>query len=85
MSSYVVVGETNFLFPAGSLLVLAVILAFAVLWLWSLVDALRIHDQTWKAAGQSKLVWVVVIIFLGILGSVLYVAIPKRDLKTAAT
>lgn len=80
-NSYVVVGASNFLFPAGSLVVLAVIVIGAALWLWSLVDALRINDQTWNAAGQNKVVWVVVIIFLGLLGSALYVAVPKRALK----
>lgn len=53
----------------------------AALWLWSLVDALRINDQTWEAAGQSRILWVMVIIFLSLLGSALYFAIPKRDLK----
>jgi DMSO reductase anchor subunit len=66
-----------------TLVALTVIAAGAALWLWSLVDALRTSDQTWDAAGQSKLVWVVVIIFLGLLGSSLYLAIPKRALTRA--
>lgn len=81
-NSYVVVGASDLLFPVGSLAVLAVIVIVAALWLWSLADALRTNDQTWKAAGQNKLVWVVVIVLLGPLGPVLYLAVPKRALKT---
>lgn len=82
-SSYLVVGASDFLFPAGSIFVLAVVVVGFVLWLWSLVDALRIPDQSWNAAGQSKLVWVVVVILLGLLGSILYLAIPRRALTRA--
>jgi len=76
---------SNFLFPAGSVAVLVVIVIGGALWLWSLVDALRIDEQTWDAAGQSKLVWVVVIILLGLLGSVLYVGIARRALKATSS
>ena len=81
----VVVSATSFLFPAGSLAVLVLLGLGAALWLWSLVDALRANDQTWTAAGQNKLVWVVVIILLGALGTVLYLAIPRPALKRVAT
>jgi len=80
-NSYIVVGESSYLFPAGSFIVLAVFALGAALWLWSLVDALRTNDQTWNAAGQNKLVWVVVIMLLGFLGSILYVAFPRPALK----
>jgi hypothetical protein len=80
-NSYLAVGATNYLFPTGSLVVLAVVCIGAALWLWSLVDALRVSDQTWNTAGQSKLMWVVVIILLGLLGSALYVAIARPALK----
>jgi Phospholipase_D-nuclease N-terminal len=80
-NSYVVVGNSTFLVPVGSLVGIAVIVVGAALWLWSLVDALRTNGQTWNAAGQNKLVWVVVIILLTLLGSVLYVAVAKRALK----
>lgn len=77
----VVVGDSNFLVPAGSLIVLAVLGLGAAVWLWSLIDAVRTDDQTWSAAGQNKLVWVVVIILLSLLGTILYVAIPRPALK----
>jgi hypothetical protein len=80
-NSYVVVGDSNYLVPVGSTVALAVIVIGAALWLWSLIDALRTNDQTWNAAGQNNLVWVVVIVLLGLLGSALYVAVAKRALK----
>ena len=80
-NSYVAVGASNFLFPTGSFIVLLLLGLGAALWLWSLIDALRTHDQTWKAAGQNKLVWIVVIILLGFLGAILYVVISRPALK----
>ena len=58
-------------------------LVFTALWLWSLVDALQFSDQRWTAAGENKMLWVLLIVFLGIIGSVLYVAIPRPALRNA--
>lgn len=58
-------------------------LVMAALWIWSLVDALRIPDQRWSAAGENKILWVVLIVVLGILGSILYVLIPRKRLGGA--
>lgn len=80
-SPSVVVDATSYLFPAGSMLVLLVVFVVGIgLWLWSLVDALHTNGRTWDAAGQNQLVWVVVIVLLGLLGSILYVAVAKRTL-----
>ena len=80
-NSQTIVSASSFQFPGGTLVVLAVIAIGAALWVWALIDALRINDQTWAAAGQSKLVWVVVIILLSVLGSILYIAVAKRAIK----
>ena len=83
----VAAGETNFLFPAGSIAVFAVFLILALvttaLWLLSLVDALRIEDARWARAGQSKLLWVLLIVLLGLLGSLLYLAMARPALRRA--
>lgn len=72
--------ETTFL-PMGSVVVFLLFgLLTAVLWLWGLVDALKIPDDRWAAAGQSKLLWVLVIVFLGLLGAVLYAVIARPTL-----
>jgi hypothetical protein len=80
-------GGSNFLAPNFWLLVLITVaggLVLAGLWVWSLVDALRIRDQVWDAAGQNKVLWVLLIVLLGLLGSVLYLFIPKPALRRAS-
>jgi hypothetical protein len=64
------------LFAVGSIVCTA-------LWIWSLVDALRITDPQWDAAGQSKLLGVILIAVLGILGSVLYALMARPALVRA--
>ncbi len=58
-----------------------VFLASLAVWIFTLVDSLQTPDQTWQAAGQNKLLWVLLIVFLGILGSILYMVIPRPGLK----
>jgi hypothetical protein len=75
-----VVLATNFL-PVGFFAVFLVVgLVTTVIWLWALVDALRISDERWAAAGQSKLIWVLVIVLLGVLGALLYALIARPAL-----
>ncbi len=59
---------------------LVALLAFAF-WVWTLVDCLRRPDQQWQAAGQNKILWAVLIAVLGVLGSILYVVIPRPALR----
>lgn len=76
--------EANFLIPGGVLVLFAILAVGLVLtgvWLWSLVDALRIDDRFWYSAGHSKILWVLVIVLLGILGSLLYVVMPRPALR----
>lgn len=56
-------------------------LALFVWWLVMLVEALRIPGQQWTAAGHNQLLYVLAMIFLGIIGTLLYVLIPRKDLK----
>jgi hypothetical protein len=52
-----------------------------VLWLVGLVEALRTPDGQWEVAGQSKLLYVLLMVFLGLLGTLLYVLIARPALK----
>lgn len=73
--------DSNFLFPAGTFLVFALVaIAFTGVWIWSLVDALRFDDRRWIEAGQSKILWVLLLVFLGLLGSILYVVMCRPSL-----
>jgi len=66
------------------MLVLVVLsLATAILWILALVDALRRPDPAWAAAGQNKLLWVLVVVFTGIVGAILYFAIARPALERA--
>ena len=58
------------------------ILAIAgfALWIWALVNSLSKPDAVWEAAGQNKIVWLLVIIFLGFIGAILYGLIAKPQL-----
>ena len=49
-------------------------LAITVFWLWMLIDALTNK----KLKGTDLLVWILVILFLGIIGAVIYYFIVKR-------
>ncbi len=71
------------LYSAGTFTAAALVLIGALFWLWALVDALRIGDPAWRAAEQSKILWVLVIVLLGPLGALLYLFIPKLALRRA--
>ncbi|MER7555760.1 hypothetical protein ABTZ46_02395 [Nocardioides sp. NPDC126508] len=56
-------------------------LAITVWWLLMLIQALRTPDSVWSTAGQSKILYVLLMIFLGWLGALLYVAIARPALR----
>ena len=61
----------NFGAAAGGILILSILLATIGVWIWSLVDAIRVPDDSSYRAG-SKVTWVVVIAVTGLIGSVVY-------------
>ena len=63
------------------ILVVGVGLAATAFWIFTLVDSLQFPDRTWQAAGPNKVLWLLLIVFLGILGSFLYMVIPRPSLK----
>ncbi len=58
------------------LLITGLVIFTVVFWLWMLVDCLQ------RKKFEDKLVWVLVILFLNVLGSILYYFIAKE--KTQA-
>jgi len=56
-------------------------LAGFVFWVWSLVDAIQRPDADWEQAGQSKLVWILVLIFVGFIGSIIYLLVARPPLE----
>ena len=60
----------------GGMAFLAVLLGFIVVWVWSLVDAIRVPDDSAFRAG-SKVIWVIVIAVTGLIGSIVYLAMGR--------
>ncbi|MCX4241794.1 DUF2510 domain-containing protein [Paraliomyxa miuraensis] len=58
----------------GGMELIIIAFVFGVLgaWGWSLVDILGRSDQQWKAIGQEKTLWLLVILFAGLPGSIAY-------------
>jgi len=67
------------LFAAGGLMIFFWVLAIAasVFWLWMVIDVL-----TSDMAGTEKLIWALVVIFLHLLGAILYFAIKRREVHS---
>lgn len=51
-------------------------IANVVLVIWALVDAIRVPDDSMFQAG-NKLIWVLVILFAGFVGAIIYFAIGR--------
>jgi uncharacterized membrane protein len=58
--------------------VIVAVLAIAsvAVWVWALVDAIRVPDDRLYREG-SKLLWVLVIVLLGVIGAIVYLAVGR--------
>ena len=63
------------------LLILVVGLVGFAVWLWALIDALQRPDSDWRSADQSKIVWILVIVLVGIIGSLIYLVVARPRLN----
>ena len=52
-----------------------------VWWLVVLIEALKVPDRQWDAAGQSKILYVLLMVFAGIVGTILYLVLAKPELR----
>ena len=66
----------------GSVLILLVVLALVALWIWALVDAIRVPDDAHYRAG-TKLIWVLVIALTGFIGAAVYLAVGRPARRPA--
>lgn len=49
-------------------------------WLWMLIDCLKRPDDKFAIGGNyAKLIWVLVIVFTGLIGALLYYFLIKRS------
>lgn len=63
------------------LILLLFLLALFAFPLWGIIDAAVRPDSQWRAANQNKIVWVLLQIFLGIIGAIVYFAAIRPKLK----
>ncbi|WP_181308999.1 PLD nuclease N-terminal domain-containing protein [Rufibacter sp. XAAS-G3-1] len=60
---------------AGELIILSILFIPAVFWIWALIDLL-----TSKFSNSiEKLIWLIAIIFIPVLGAILYLMIGRRQ------
>ncbi len=57
-----------------SLIMLLFFLGFFVLFIWALVDILK-NEFT----GNNKIIWILLVLFLPVLGSILYLLIGRKQ------
>lgn len=55
-----------------ALIILAVVFGAIGVWTWSLVDILRRSEPEWKAIGQDRTLWLILVLFVGMIASVGY-------------
>ena len=66
----------------GGVLILLVVLALVALWIWALVDAIRVPDDAHYRAG-TKLIWILVIVLTGFIGAAVYLAVGRPARRPA--
>jgi Phospholipase_D-nuclease N-terminal len=66
----------------GGVLILLLVLALVTLWIWALVDAIRVPDDAHYRAG-TKLIWVLVIVLTGFIGAAVYLAVGRPTRRPA--
>ena len=70
------------LFVAGLVTVgIGLAVAATVWWVLMLVEALRFPDAQWAAAGQNKVVQVLLMVLLGVVGTLVYVLTARPELR----
>ncbi len=60
------------------------VLLGAVWWLAQVISALRTPRDVWEAAGQSQLIYVLVLLVLGFIGALIYVVVARPELRRAS-
>jgi predicted membrane channel-forming protein YqfA (hemolysin III family) len=72
--------------PGGpELLIILLVLFFVVVVpVWGIVDAAVRPDSEWQRAEQSKIVWVLVQVFLWTIGAVVYFIAIRPKLRRSA-
>lgn len=81
MHQLIPVKEVEVRFIGLELVVGLVAISTLAIWVWALADSLRRPAHQWTAAGQSQVVWVLVIVVANLIGSLLYLVIARPMLN----
>jgi hypothetical protein len=66
-------------------LLLVLFLILPLLTIVAVVDLLRRPASSWLQSGQSQAVWLLVVVFIGFVGPILYFSIAKPKLDSVAS
>lgn len=53
-----------------------------LVWLAALVDMLKRPAEQWQQSGQDRIVWALVVVFLYVVGAILYWLIARPELES---
>jgi uncharacterized protein involved in exopolysaccharide biosynthesis len=59
-------------------------LAAFVVWIWGIVDAAQRPSSAWEAAGQNKILWIVLQVVLGAILSLVYLFAIRPKLQAVS-
>jgi hypothetical protein len=65
-------------------LVLPVLIGWGVLWVWALIDIGNRPDAQWRAAGESKTMWFLLVFVLQFFGLLFYLFSVRPKLASVA-
>ena len=65
----------------AELIVLGLVAFMAVPTLFALIDILRTPPEVWQRSGHQQMVWLVAVLFGGILGAIAFWVIAKPKLR----
>ena len=54
-----------------------------VWWVWCLIQALRVPDSDWARADQNKLLYILLMVVLGVVGTIAYAVVARPALRRA--
>lgn len=74
----------EWLFGGGFLIFVLLAMASLAVWVWALVDVIRVPEDSMFRSGD-RVVWILVIVLAGIVGAIIYLAAgrPQRGSQPA--
>jgi len=62
------------------LLLISLFILFLILWVWMLIDCIKRPDDKFAYGGNyAKIIWILVIIFTGFIGALIYYFLIRLD------